>query len=227
MNNEQNNINMQYQNVNPAPAMPQRFRLTLNRKRSIVGAAVTLDVNIDNQKVGTIKNGGTLELDVLAGNHIISVSRDSTFVSVNPNNGVNVLINGNTTADVVLFGSNNFGITNINGQGVNSNGSNVVEHFARNKINAVVVFAVSIIISAISTIMFITSKMVIMPWIYGFVAGYAIVNLTGAKAQKGSDGYALVLFMNIMAIIVAAIFGFVTAYISINNIGSLQELFGR
>ena len=40
---------------------------------------------------------------------------DSTYVTAN--------ITGDTTADVVVFGANNFGITNINGQGTESNNS--------------------------------------------------------------------------------------------------------
>ena len=92
-------------------------KLILNRRKAVIASAVKLDVEIDGVKVGELKNGGTLELNISAGYHTIYFYKKSIFVNFIPNNKINFLIKGDTTADVVVLGANSVGITNINGQG--------------------------------------------------------------------------------------------------------------
>ena len=106
--------NNQSENNNNVSNVPTNYKLTLHRKKSFVGGMVAFDIYIDNVKVGKIKNGKTVELEITGGEHIISIHK---------NNPVSINITGDTTADVVVFGANNFGITNINGQGTESNNS--------------------------------------------------------------------------------------------------------
>ena len=219
--------NNQFENNNNVSNVPTKYKLTLRRKKSFVGSVVALDVNIDNQKVGTIKNGETLELDITAGNHTIFLSKKNLLVSVDPNNAVNIQVNGDTTADVVLFGANNFGITNINGQGINVNSDSTQNYFEKNKKKSNLTLIASIIIPIISIVLFISAKLYITPWVYGIVIGYAIVNLVGLKSQKMNEQYKSNLFKNIIAIIISILFSVATAYISINEIESFDELFNK
>ena len=92
-------------------------KLILHRKRAFFGSMVPLDVYIDSEKVGTIKNGKTLELDIFVGQHSIYFCRNNAFVSFNARNNIYFLIKGDTTVDVIILGPNNVGLTNINGQG--------------------------------------------------------------------------------------------------------------
>ena len=80
------------------------YKLTLRRPKSFVGCLVAYKIYIDDQKVGKIKNGGTFEIELPAGNHSISL---------NKNNAVNIMMDDDTTADVAIFGTNNVGIASF------------------------------------------------------------------------------------------------------------------
>ena len=185
------------------------YKLTLTRQKAVVGCAVAFKIYIDNVKVGKIKNGQTIVLNVSAGNHIISV---------NKNNAVNIEINGDTTADVVVFGANNFGITNISGQS-----SNVVQeqinnnYVEKSKGKTNLVFWVSIILPVLSFILIYTAEMFITEWVYGLLIGLAIVNLFGLKNQNNDQKTRKsMLIKNIVTIIISTIMIFVTIYIRAN-----------
>ena len=226
-NTQNNHSSNQFENNSDVSNTPTKYKLTLCRKKSFVGSVVALDVNIDNQKVGTIKNGETLELDITAGSHTIYLSKESLLVSVDPNNAVNIEVNSDITADVVLFGANNFGITNISGQGINVDKEGTQKYFEKNKKKSNLTLVISIIFPIVSVILFISSKLYITPWVYGIVIGYAIVNLVGLKTQKGNEHYKSNIFKNILAIIISILFAIVTIYISVNEIESFDELFNK
>ncbi|MBR4177908.1 MAG: hypothetical protein IKR57_01000 [Bacilli bacterium] len=181
--NEQNNI-----------TTPGKYKLTLKREKNFVGCLVAFKIYIDGEQVGKIKNGGVLELEVTPGQHEISVHKK---------NPTNIVIDRDTTADVVVFGANNFGITNINGQGQNN--PETQEHYLnRNSSNSNYVFYISLIIPFVSIIMLYTIKYVVAVWVYGIVIGYCIVNIVGLKNLKTTDSekYKSLLIKNIIAIVV-------------------------
>ena len=222
--NYNNNLNNEFVNTQPNIIQQQfnysnvnsnmtgnMYKLTLSRKKNFVGCLVAFTIYIDNQKVGKIKNGETIQFDITAGNHQISI---------NKNNAINIMINGDTTADVVVFAANNFGITNINGQGINNLNNQIDNNYIEKSIKkANLTLALSIILPIISVILFFTSEIFINAWIYGIIIGYAIVNTAGLNGQKDSMGkkYKSLQLKNIIAIVISAIAAIVTAYISVNN----------
>jgi len=168
-----------------------KFKLTLKRQKNFVGCLVDFDVYIDNIKVGKIKNGETLVLEVDAGVHEISIHKK---------NPTKVTITGDTSADVVVFGSNNFGITNINGEGFIQN--NGLEKNKKNT-NATLIF--SILLPVISLIMFFSIGYYLKIWLHGILVGYAIVNIFGLKNFKTCAEYKSLLTKNIIAIIISIV----------------------
>lgn len=177
-----------------------KFKLTLNRKKNFVGCLVGFDVYIDNIKVGKIKNGETLVLEVDAGVHEISIHKK---------NPTKVTITGDTTADVVVFGSNNFGITNINGEGFIQNNSGI----ENNKKSTNIVLIFSILLPIISIVMFYTSGYYFQFWVHGIVAGYAIVNIFGLKNFKNYDEYKSLLAKNVIAIVISIVCALAISFI--------------
>ena len=205
VNNEQS---FNYSNVNNSYG-PTKYKLILNRKKSFVGSLISFDIYIDNEKVGQIKNGETVELQVSSGDHQISI---------NGNNAVNITISGDTTADVVVFGSNNFGITNVSGQG-NGYVENKIDNkfIEKNKSATNSLFVISSLLSIGSVIMLIIKGVFLKPWIYGFLLGYALVNIAGIKNIKSSnvEEYNLLLKKNILTIVICAISIIISAYATI------------
>ena len=176
-----------------------KFKLTLKRQKNFVGCLVDFDVYIDNIKVGKIKNGEILVLEVDAGVHEISIHKK---------NPTKVTITGDTTADVVVFGSNNFGITNINGEGFIQN--NGIE---KNKKSTRTVLVLSILIPAISLIMFYITGYYLKIWVHGIIVGYAIVNIFGLKNFKQFEEYKSILIKNIISIIISIVSALVISFL--------------
>ena len=207
MNNEFNNQNnMNGENFNQVNVVNNNgggvatYKLVLNRKKNFVACLVKFDIIIDGVKVGKIKNGQVVELNVTAGNHTISI---------NKNNAINIFVNGDVSADVVVFGADNFGITNISGQAsVNMNDvSN--NYFEKNNSKSNLTLLISIILPIISIILFYTSSLYIPPFIFGIVVGYAVVNIFGLKSQKGNQDYKSNMIKNWLAIIITIVFSIV------------------
>lgn len=183
------------QNTVPEMTGAKKYKLILTRPSNFVGCLVGFIVYIDNVNVGKIKNGGTLELEVEAGNHTISIHK---------NNPVNILIDRDTTADVVVFGANNFGITNINGTG-DLNTENREQYAEKNTKNTNATLIFSIIAPIISTIILVNWGYYLQVWIYGIIIGYALVNIFGLKQLKGKPIYKSLLIKNIIAIVISII----------------------
>lgn len=207
--------NNQSENNNNVSNVPTNYKLTLHRKKSFVGGMVAFDIYIDNVKVGKIKNGKTVELEITGGEHIISIHK---------NNPVSINITGDTTADVVVFGANNFGITNINGQGTESNNSINNNYIEKNNKKTNMTLIISIMLPIVSLILFILLKSYITPWVYGLVIGFAIVNMVGLKNFKDNEKYKSLLIKNLIAIIISLIMAVISIYISVNEISSFDEI---
>ena len=185
--------------------MNGKYKLTLTRKKNFVGCLVKFDIYIDDVKVGKIKNGETVTLDVDAGSHKISIHK---------NNPVNIVIDKDTTADVVVFGANNFGITNVNGSGSNPSDNND-KYLSKTIKNSNMVLIFSIILPIASAIMIFTIQRYLQPWVHGIVAGYAIVNLFGLKNLKGTNEYKSLMTKNIIAMVLSIIAAIAISYLSI------------
>ncbi|MBE6161101.1 MAG: hypothetical protein E7158_02620 [Firmicutes bacterium] len=183
------------------------YKLTLNRKKSFVGCLIGFDIYIDNKKVTKIKNGQTVEISVPAGNHLISVNNKNT---------VNILFNDNITADVVVFGSNDFGITNISGQ--NSNAVEITSnniHLDENKKKTDILLIFSIIMPILSIVLIYEFNLYIKAWVYGLFIGYTIVTIAGLKNDKNSLEYKSLLLKNIIAAIIYGISAILTVFLSV------------
>ncbi len=179
------------------------YKLILRRKKAFAGWAATFDIYIDNVLVGKVKNGQTIELEVSSGVHQISV---------NQNNPINITINGNTTADLVVFGLNNYGISNVNGQSINNNNDNAF--IQKNVKSTNYVFIASLAISIISIVMLVASGYYITFWIYPIIIGYSILNIAGLNNQKQSSNYNKLMTKNIIAIVISTIMLLVTIYLT-------------
>ena len=207
MNNDNrtNDYNELLDIANSTNFASKKYKLTLRRQRNFVGCLIGFDVYIDDVKVGKIKNGKTLELEVAGGAHTISIHKCP---------GSNIFVDKDTTADVVVFGSNNFGITNVNGSGVTSPESS--DKYLQKTIkttNAVLIF--SILLPIVSVIMLFTVQYYLQVWVHGIVAGYAIVNIFGLKNLKGTPEYKSLLTKNIISMVISIIAAVVVGFLTI------------
>jgi hypothetical protein len=105
-NNEQQlySNNQIIQPISNSQNLDSAYKLVLTRPKNFVGSLIKFKIYIDGYELGTIKNGETVVLNVNSGNHIISFNKKMDQ-SIN--------ISGDTSADVVHFGGNNFGLSNI------------------------------------------------------------------------------------------------------------------
>lgn len=183
-----------------------KCKLTLRRKKAFVASLVAFEIYIDNVKVGKIKNGQTIEVEITIGNHEISI---------NKNTPVSIVINKDTTVDVVVFGLNNYGISNIDEQNTNNIENNYVK---KNEDKTNLIFYTSIILPIISLIMFLTINFYITHFVYALFMGCAIINVFGLKKLNlnNSKKYKSLLSKNIIAIILLAIAIIVTIINTIN-----------
>lgn len=214
MNNNQNQYteNVQYNN-------PTNYKLILTRKKSFVGFAGSFSIYVDNELVGKIKNGKTLEVDITPGNHTISVNKA---------NAVNINVTGNVTADVVVFGTNDFGITNINGQGssIQNEAMNRKVANANTKSNADLVMSILQPILAILLIFILK----VSPWIVilysAFSIGYIIIDIAGIKNLKDylKEKYKPCLIKKIVALVISILCVIPLIYLNVNEINSFDDL---
>lgn len=187
------------------------YKLILNRKKSFIGCAVAFSIYVDNEMVGKIKNGKTLEVPITPGNHTISV---------NKKNEVTIQVTGDTTADVTIFGSNDFGITNINGQNSSTNDEVMNKKVDNTKMNSNVELVTSLFIQPVLSIFLFK----ISPWITimfcAIEIGYILIDLLGLKNLKQyfKEKYTSCLVKKIISLIVAIILVIVLMYLNINGI---------
>ena len=180
-------------------------KLTLKRAKSFVASLVAFKIFIDGELVGKIKNGETITFDVTRGQHEIAI---------NNNNQTTVMINNDTTVDVVIFGANNFGITNINGE--NGSMQNNIDLTPKYETQALGVLIASVVLPIISVILYFVTdhKYVLQFWFYSIIIGYGIINIHGLKNIKGTDKYKSLLMKNVIAMVIALISLIVTLYIT-------------
>lgn len=205
MNNNMNgyqsqNMNDNYQNGT--------YKLILNRKKMYVASLVAFKIFIDNVMVGKIKNGQTLTLDVTPGQHEISI---------NNKNPMTIMIDRDTTADVIIYGANNFGISNINGNDSSNvtGGEDLISKCEKSiRWNLIA----SIVLPIISVILFFVTdkKYVLQFWFYSVIIGYGIINMTGLKniPNKNDPAYKSLVVKNIIAMAIGIISSIVTIYIT-------------
>lgn len=186
------------------------YKLTLTRQKAFVGSLVKFKIFIDDNQVGTIKNGETVTLNVSSGNHILSLNK-----TLNQN----INISSDTFADVVIIAGNRFGLSNIrnnNGQSTENN-----ELYTEN-VNKIIKAAkgpliFSCLCIAITFILLFTVGKVIAPWMYGISIGYTVINLSSIKKFKQSlnDKYTSLITLNVISIIVSVIGFIISGYLMI------------
>ncbi len=196
----QNNVN------NPQQPMYNNYgtskcKLTLTREKSFVGCLVSFKIYIDNEKVGKIKNGKTLVLDVTPGQHVITI---------NKKNPVTVMIMGDSSADVVIFGSNSFGITNFKDSN-NSNSNNITDDRTLNRCKSSADFLLyfSIFLPILSVIMYLVTnhEYILGFYFYSILIGYFIINIYGLKNIRKSykKEYTSLLIKNCIACFISVV----------------------
>ncbi len=213
-NSMPNDVNNGYNNPMPndmnsnASYGAGNYKLILKRQKAFVASLIAFKIFIDNVEVGKIKNGETISLEITPGQHEISINKNNPII-------INVI--GDMTADVVVFGSNNFGITNINGQGQNIsvNGANNNYGGKSSKQTNGLLIA-TILFPIISVIMYFTLQYVIAVWFYGILIGYGLVNLSGLKNVKDDAKlHSSILIKNIIAIVINIISIILTMFLTI------------
>ncbi len=176
------------------------YRLTLNRPNNFVGSLIKFKIFIDNNMVGTIKNGETVVLDVSSGNHTISFNKTMNQ---------NINISSDTFADVEVVAGNRFGLSNIrDNTGVtNQNNEIITDNIDRIAKSAKGPLIMNCLFIAITFIMLFTIKRVISPWIYGISIGYTIINITSINKYKQAlnDRYKSLITINIIAMVIGII----------------------
>ncbi|MGM9877615.1 MAG: zinc-ribbon domain-containing protein [Bacilli bacterium] len=205
MNNNQQSVNINTQNINSST-----YKLTLTRPKGFVGSLVKFNIFIDDNQVGTIKNGETIVLNVSSGNHTISFNKTMNQ---------NINISGDTFADVVVIAGNKFGLSNIrDNNGLNVQNNELYTESADKIIKSAkgpLIFSCACI--AITFIMLFTVQMVISPWLYGISIGYTIINLSSLKKHKQvlNDKYGSIITLNIVSIVVSIIGFIISGYLMI------------
>lgn len=212
-----NNLNEQQSNyensssINNSPNVNNGiYRLTLTRPKSFVGSVIKFKIFIDNNLVGSIKNGETVNLNIHSGNHTISFNKTMEQ---------NINISSDTFADVIVIAGNKFGLSNIrnnNGQYIQNN-----ELYAENIDKVIKSAKMPLIFScaciAITFILLFTLQLVISPWMYGISIGYTIISLSSIKKNKQAliDKYTSLLTLNIISIIISIIGIIISGYLMI------------
>ncbi len=204
-NYSQQNVNANTQNYNNGV-----YRLTLTRPKQFVGSLIKFKIFIDNNEVGTIKNGETVVLNVSAGNHTISFNKTMSQI---------INISSDTFADVVVIAGNKFGLSNIrdnNGLSVQNNELNTenVEKIIKSA-RMPLIFTCACIV--ISVILLYTQAMVVSSWVYGISIGYSIISLSSIKKNKAvlNNKFSSLIILNVISIVISIIAGFISAYLTI------------
>ena len=173
-----------------------------------VASLTKFKIYIDGVMVGKIKNGQSLTVDVTPGQHEISVHKKNPTM---------VTIEKDTTADVVIYGANSFGITNINGGSGNPTLDDN-DAIAKCEQRANLLLIGSVALPIISVIMFYATsqKYVLQFWFYSVVIGYALVNISGLKNIKDHDSstYKALLLKNVISLVIGIISVIITIYIT-------------
>ena len=205
LDNNQQNVNANTQNTNNGT-----YRLTLTRPKDFVGALIKFNIFIDNNKVGTIKNGETVVLNVSSGNHTISFNKTMDQ---------NINISGDTFADVVVIAGNKFGLSNIrDSSGQNVQNNELYTESADRIIKSAkgpLIFSCACI--AITFLLLFTINMVVSPWVYGISIGYTIINLSSLKKHKQilNDKYDSLIKLNVISIVVSVVGMILSGYLMI------------
>ena len=186
------------------------YKLTLTRPKDFVGSLIKFKIYIDNNVVGTIKNGETVVLNVNAGNHVISFNKTMKQ---------DITISGDTSASVVFMGGNQFGLANIG----DHTGSNVQsEELASQNVDRMVksamgplVFSIGCIV--LTFILLFTAKLVVSPWVYGISMGYAVVSLLSLNNHKEAlkDKFGMLILLNIISIGISIIGAIISGFLTI------------
>jgi len=209
-NNQQINNFYNQQNVNTQNINNGTYRLTLTRPKEFVGSLIKFKIFIDNNEVGTIKNGETVVLNVSSGNHIISFNKTMDQ---------KINISGDIYADVVVIAGNKFGLSNIR----DNNGFNVQNNEIYTESTDKIIksakgplkFSCACIV--ITFILLFTIKMVISPWLYGISIGYTIISLLSIKKHKQvlNDKYGSLITLNIISIVISIVGIIISGYLMI------------
>ena len=196
------------------------YKLILNRKKQFTACGSAFSIYVDNEMVGKIKNGKTLEVDITPGNHTMSV---------NKKNEISIQVTGDTTADVIVFGSNDFGIININGQSSPMIDEIMNKKVEKAKMNSNVDLIMSLLAQPLISILCIF-VLKISTWIVimtgAFDIGFILIDIAGLKNIKQffKEKYSSCLTKKIIALIVAIIWVIIFMFISVNNIDSFDKL---
>ena len=196
--------------VNPSVPSGDSCKLTLTREKSIIGCAVAYNIFIDGIKVNKIKNGQTLDIPITRGKHTIALS--------NKKDAVDIVINGDISADVMLMAANHVGITNVRGSGDYSalNRNSDDRYVEKAKKSANVNLAFTGVLPLLSVIWLFLVGGVVSPIVYGIFIGYSIINLAGLKKVSHDPNlYRSLLIKNIIAMVLFIIEGFITILIVI------------
>ena len=198
------NCGVQLQNVeqpiNNQQINSGNYKLTITRPKEYVASLIKFKIFIDNNVVGTIKNGETVVLDVSAGNHTISLNN-----TINQN----INISCDTYADAVVIAGNKFGLTNIR----DNNGTIIqLDDLYATNMDKITKSArgpllLSIGCIVLTFILLFTVRMVVSPWIYGMSIGYTIINFSSIKRVKNAlgDKYKSLVTLNVASIIISVI----------------------
>jgi len=207
--NHQNN-NMGFQSVNNNQNINSTYKLTLIRPKDFVGSLVKYKIFIDNNQVGTIKNGETVVLDVTSGNHTISFNKTMDQ---------NINISSDTYADVVVIAGNKFGLTNIRdntGLNIQNNELNTesVDKIIKSAKGPLIFSCACIVITFLLLLMV---NMVVSPWMYGISIGYTIINLSSIKKHKQvlNDKYKSLITLDVISIVVSIVGMIISGYLMI------------
>ena len=170
------------------------YRLTINREKSFVGCLASLKIKIDDKEVGKIKNGATLFTSVPEGSHTIFVNNQE-IATLN--------ITADTSVEVAFSGPNMFTLQNIEVGGVtqniveNRNSKKGISASTKSCWTAVILFPV------ISLILAYTVQLIVHPIAYGFLIGYAIINIVGLKKYEKTQETQSLITQNIIIIAIA------------------------
>lgn len=203
--NNQQNFNVNSQIINNCV-----YKLTLTRPKTFVASLIKFKIFIDNNEVGTIKNGETVVLNVSFGNHTISFNK-TIEQSIN--------ISSDTYADVLVIAGNRFGLSNIrDNNGLSVQNSEIIGDNVDKIIKSAkwpLIFSCGFI--ALTFLLLFTVKKVISPVMYGISIGYTIINLSSLKKHKLilKEKYNSLYILDIISLVVSIVGMIISLYLMI------------
>ena len=195
-------------NVNPGTTTPNQsfnngysgtYKFTITRQKDFYGSMVSWKIFVDGVNVGQLKNGESITFDITSGTHTIAI---------NKRNPISMEIVGNTTAEGVIYGTNNFALINFNGQP----GNPTLEANIKKANNYATMVMIIDILLAVIGILLLFAGYYLKLWLYAVAIADSVINLPLVKKFGENENTKKMRTKHIAGIVIAAVMLVISCY---------------